>query len=905
MLKTLLLYRFVQQRLTLSSMDSKPEPPSWKEIEPYLDQLLDSPGMERTALLAQLEMRRPELAAALRDYLVLHDQAAAKGFLEGAAFAAPKDDSLIGTQIGPYTICALLGRGGMGQVWLAQRNDGRFEGRVAIKFLDSYSGSPTALERFRREGRLLARLTHVNIARLLDAGVNSEGRPHLILEYVDGERIDRYCESHDLDIPARLRLMLEVLSAVMHAHSNLVVHRDIKPSNVLVATDGSVKLLDFGVAKLLSNDAAGEESAPTRMEDAALTPEFAAPEQILGEAASTATDVYQLGVLLFVLLAGRLPFDVPQTTRAERVRVALSGDAPRVSDVADVSRRRTLRGDLDAIVAKALRKVPQERYATAAALADDLRRYLEFEPVAARAGALGYRVRKFTRRYRAAVISSALAVIALIGATGFALIQMRAAQLQRDQSRLQARRAVRQAEFVGLMMSTVGTAPMTAEQLVDAGVQLLDKYYPEDPVFRADALMNLAARYADLGADAKSRTLTLKANALSHEIGNAPLIARSECGLSVEEADAGNQAAASAHLATGLEALAQGHDTDTIPRAECLESQSFLAWVNQDSREAVRFGNEAIALLERSGETHDVRYASLLGNVADYYKSMGERRTSFDYVERSLAAAEGNGLGNTDSAFIQLHNVSSALYGFGEVRQSCDNQKRLIARLEASGRQIISAMSGLYALCLVRLNDAEQALSWAEKSVAAANESKVLGLQVHALTVRARVHTRLKLYADATGDFAAIEAISAGHEAEMRDRLSAALIARAILASAQGRLDDADRMISGLVAKLHDYPEGADSLPGAQRVNADIALARHRYQEALDLALRSLNSFSVRARDPGHSADVGETALILAQARAALNDMPGSREAARQAAVSLAYGLGEDSDLAKRAIALR
>ena len=886
-------------------MDTAPEQPAWEEIEPYLDRLLDSAEVERAALLAQLEAQRPLLAAALHDYLALREQADAKGFLEGAAFATAKEDSLIGTQIGPYGICALLGRGGMGQVWLAQRNDGRYEGRVAIKFLDSYSASPLALERFRREGRLLARLTHEHIARLIDAGISAEGRPYLVLEYVDGERIDRHCDAKQLDVPERLRLMLEVLSAVMHAHRNLVVHRDIKPSNVLVASDGAVKLLDFGVGKLLSTDPAGEESAPTRLEDAALTPEFAAPEQILGEAASTATDVYQLGVLLFVLLAGRLPFDAPQTSRAERVKVALSSEAPRLSEIAGSGRRAILRGDLDAIVAKALRKVPQERYATAAALADDLRRYLNFEPVAARAGALGYRARKFTRRYRAAVIASGLAVLALICATGFALIQMRAAQGQRDQSRVQARRAVRQAEFVGLMMSTVGSAPMTAEQLVDAGVKLLDKYYPEDPVFRADAMMNLAARYADLGADQKSHALTQKANALAHEIGNAPLIARSECGLSGEEADAANLAAAATHLAAGLDALAQVHDTDPIPRAECLESQSFLAQANRDSSAAVRFGNQAIELYERSGETHDIRYAALLGNVADYYKTMGERRIAFDYVERSLAATERNGLGNTDSAFIQLHNVSSALYGFGEVSQACDNQKRLIGRLEAGGRQIITAMSGLYALCLMRLNDSEQALSWAEKSVAAAKDTGLLHLQVHALTIRARARTRLKSLGDAAADIAAIDALSAGHETELRSQLANATLARVGLLAAQGRLDDAHLMIAALVANLHGYPQGADSLPGAQKLNADIALAQHHYAESRDLATLSLNAFSARAREPGHSADVGEAALILAQARVALDDMPGAREAARQAAASLAYGLGEQSDLTKRAAALR
>ena len=428
----------------------------------------------------------------------------AQGFLE-TSLVKPPDQERVGTQVGAYTITSLIGRGGMGEVWLAQRSDGRFEGKFALKFLETYSASPAALDRFRREGRLLARLAHPHIARLIDAGVTASDRPYLILEYVQGIRIDEYCATRALGVEARVRLILDVLGALAHAHSNLVIHRDIKPTNILVTEEGEAKLLDFGIAKLVGPEAGSDADSPaTRIEDVAFTPEYAAPEQILGELPSTATDVYQMGVLIFALLTGRLPLGKESTTRAQRIKAALDDDPPRMSEVAPAAIRKALRGDLDAIVSKALRKLPRERYGTAAALADDLKRYLQSEPVAARANLLTYRMQKFVRRYRGVVIGTAAAAVALIAVTAFALYQMREAQIQRDQSREQARRAELQAEFVTLMMSNVGDKPTTAEQLLDAGYKLVTQHYKDDPIFRMSAMLNLSARYGDIGLTPKA-----------------------------------------------------------------------------------------------------------------------------------------------------------------------------------------------------------------------------------------------------------------------------------------------------------------------------------------------------------------------------------------------------------------
>jgi tetratricopeptide (TPR) repeat protein len=316
----------------------------------------------------------------------------------------------------------------MGSVWLAERSDGRFERRVAVKFLRFSVASYGGAERFKREGMILGQLSHPHIAELIDAGATPNGDPYLVLEHVEGEHIDRYCDDRSLGLNARVRLFLDVLSAVAHAHANLIVHRDLKPSNVLVRNDAEVKLLDFGIAKLLAQD--GNSAAATlltQQQGGALTPQFAAPEQVTGGAVTTATDVYALGVLLYLLLTGEHPAGQGQHTPADLVKAIVDAEPPRASDVTTTrdaqaragnrattpdKLRRLLRGDLDTILGKALKKNPRERYGSVTAMADDLLRYLKNEPISARPDTLTYRVSKFIHRNKLAV---ALAGLALIG----------------------------------------------------------------------------------------------------------------------------------------------------------------------------------------------------------------------------------------------------------------------------------------------------------------------------------------------------------------------------------------------------------------------------------------------------------------------------------------------------------
>jgi serine/threonine protein kinase len=421
---------------------SKLSPDQWQALSPYLDRALELEDDDRSAWLTALRGENPDIAAQLE--MLLGEQRALKeeGFLEEKTPQLPRGQGLAGQVLGVYTLISQIGQGGMGTVWLAERNDGRFERRVAIKMLNIALMGKGGEERFRREGRILGRLTHPHIAELIDAGVSATGEPFLVLEYVDGEPLDRYCDQNGLDTRARIRLFLDALAGVAQAHAHHIVHRDLKPSNILVRTDGEAKLLDFGIAKLLECDSKNAEAPLTVEGGGAMTPEYAAPEQLKGEAVTAATDVYASGVLLYVLLAGRHPTGPDSRTPAGLVKAIVDVEPPRPSDVvastksedetaaANARKRATtpdklvrlLRGDLDTIVAKALKKNPLERYVSIEAFSEDLQRYLGYQPITARPDTLAYRTGKFLRRHRASVTATLLAALAIVGTVVFTWI---------------------------------------------------------------------------------------------------------------------------------------------------------------------------------------------------------------------------------------------------------------------------------------------------------------------------------------------------------------------------------------------------------------------------------------------------------------------------------------------------
>jgi serine/threonine protein kinase len=379
----------------------------WKAISPYLDQALELEPQTRAPWLDQLAAANPALADDLRELLAAHDKVSSSQFLD-LALLSPVPDPVAGQQFGAYTLESLLGSSGRGSVWLARGSDRAFEAKAAIKILDHGGLGHTGADQIRRDAGFLAQQAHSNIARLIDVGFTADGQAYLILEYVEGVRIDEYCNRHRLSLDARLALLLQVIDAAAHAHAHGLVHQDLKPSNILVAADGVAKLLDLGVASLIARSATAATAAIAKTAPLAggpeppspgNTPAFAAPEQLRGEEATPASDVYALGILLHMLITGRHPFAADTSTHTQIIRAVLTEDAALASEAIDsASSRRWVRGDLDAVAAKSIQREPEHRYASAAEFAADIRRFRSSRPVSARRHSWLQRIGMFARR---------------------------------------------------------------------------------------------------------------------------------------------------------------------------------------------------------------------------------------------------------------------------------------------------------------------------------------------------------------------------------------------------------------------------------------------------------------------------------------------------------------------------
>lgn len=498
-------------------------PEEWREVSPHLDFALSLSGEQRSRWLVSFRAERPDLAIFLEKLLEEHRALAEERFLEREPLRATDDTSLTGQVLGAYKLLSRIGDGGMSSVWLAERVDGRFERQVAVKFLHFAVGSRAVAERFKREGRILGHLAHPHIAELIDAGVTTDSEPYLVLEYVSGRQIDEYCDEHRLELDGRIGLFLDVLGAVEHAHANLVVHRDIKPSNVLVSSEGDVKLLDFGIAKLLAQDTESVDATVLTLEDGtAMTPLFAAPEQLTGAAITTATDVYSLGLLLYLLLTGSHPAGAGPHSPADLLKSITEVDASLASQTilsngaVSAERRgmtpeklhRRVRGDLDTILAKALKKRPAERYASVAAFADDLRRYIGNEPIAARPESASYRLGKYVRRHRFGVALTAGIALLLVGFLVIQGIELRRITRERD-------RADRIANFMTGIFKVSdpdegGSHGVTAREVLDKAAVDIDSNLSEDPPLQAQMLNVMGRAYLNLGLFSRAESLFKK-----------------------------------------------------------------------------------------------------------------------------------------------------------------------------------------------------------------------------------------------------------------------------------------------------------------------------------------------------------------------------------------------------------
>jgi serine/threonine-protein kinase len=604
------------------------DPERWQRIEEILDQLLDLPADRRAARLAELAAGDPALAGEVRALL---DEGARPGgvldgsldtLMEGVLGGEAAEAPVEGRVIGPYRVLRRLGRGGMGEVLLAERADGAFEHRVALKIVRGGPGREEIAERFRHERQILARLRHPNIASLYDGGATEDGAPYFAMEYVEGERITDHADRLRLGVDDRLRLFEAVCAAVTHAHRNLVIHRDLKPGNVMVTADGAVKLLDFGIAKLLDPEA-GDAGATTHLY---LTPAYASPEHVRGLPTSTATDVYSLGVVLYELLSGRHPHGdtarTPEVVRAileeepkdpsavvtHDTRGATASQIAERRSTAPAELRRRLRGDLDNIVARALRKNPEERYGSVEDLRADLERYRRSLPVEARPATAGYRLRKFARRNRAAVLAGGVLLVALVGfAIAMSVLYARSqrnlarALAAEEAARLEAETARQVSTFMEGLFRTSHPEEstweqVTARQILERAVERIGTQLGDQPRVRARLMGTLGDVYAGLGRYAEARRLM-------------------EAGIAIRDSI---------------------HDENDPSYAMALGTYAYLLQRVAEYPRALEVQRRAVAIGEATLGLEHKNVGLYLMNMGNIHWQMGALDSSLGYFERAL-----------------------------------------------------------------------------------------------------------------------------------------------------------------------------------------------------------------------------------------------------------------------------
>jgi serine/threonine-protein kinase len=603
----------------------------------------------------------------------------------------PPEDA--GRRIGPYVVIRELGQGGMGKVYLAARADEQYQKRVAIKVIKGAVATDEVVRHFRRERQILASIDHPNVAKLLDGGATEDGLPYFVMEHVQGQSLLEYCDRRSLDIASRLRLFQGVLAAVQHAHRNLIVHRDIKPGNILVTEDGVPKLLDFGIAKLLNADLTSVD--PQTVTARALTPEYASPEQARGEPITTASDVYSLGMVLYELLTGhytyrltsRNPLDVlravveqeperPSTAidRTERLAAPSSSSTAPPVTAQSVSRtregtpdrlRRRLRGDLDNITMTALRKEPTRRYASVEALSEDIRRYLEGRPVAARRGGLGYKLGKFVARNRVAAAASLLAFVLLVGATVTTAFQNRRFARERE-------RAERVSAFLVDLFKVSDPdkargSTITAREVLDQGADRIAQGLDDQPDVRATLLETMGRVYHNLGLLDRASGLLQQAIGLRRQGAGADakrlVVDLKVLGLIQDDKGdyAGAQASYQEALALGRRVFGEGLDV-----AQVLNNLGNTSRNMGDYAAAEGFLNQSLALKRRLfGEAHE-EVALTLSSLAIVTAVKGDPAAA-EPLFRQVVEIDRRALG-PDSPRVanDLNNLGAALGDKGD-----------------------------------------------------------------------------------------------------------------------------------------------------------------------------------------------------------------------------------------------
>ncbi len=874
----------------------------WSRLSPLFDALLDADEAGRAELLAHVRRDDAQLADALSALLTRHLALMHGSFLDSTALDGGGAATLAGNVIGNYTLERAIGHGGMGSVWLARRSDGRYQGVVAVKFMDLALMPRGGLERFEREGNLLAKLTHPHIVRLIDAGVTASGQPYLAMEYVEGQAIDIYCDARSLSVAARLRLFLDVLNAVGYAHSNLILHRDLKPSNILVTGAGEVKLLDFGIAKLIENDSQSPHRRPAATQVGRLfTPDFAAPEQVRAEDVTTATDVYALGVLLYVLLSGRHPYARAGQTPFERQQAALDVDPARLSDTAAraepaVAERRDttparlarlLRGDVDNIVAKALEKAPAERYPTVAALGDDLLRHLTDQPVRARADTVRYRTRKFLRRNRPMVGAAALVALVLVGGIAATAWQAREAARQRDRALMQLQRAEASLGFVDIMLFNTWGADerISLDEFLSRSEQLAMRSYAKLPEQQAVVLHSLASYYSSLGDYTRAEALIDKAVAalpLGVDVSQRALI---ECNQALIRGLTSDAAGAEQALARWV----SDRSLEPGVATQCEMYRSHVARTRGDAPAALQHALAAQEFLTKAERPQPILAASLKSDIA-YALMLSNRLDEADteYAAAMTAYREVGGASSPGTIAI-LNNWALLSRNVGDVKRALEvvDEAIAIASRGDANADIPPYLAVNRASALLSLGRVDEALVAVERALAIAATVKSDVARFHALAVKAGVLSEQHDFAAAEDIVGEAERVAGQLQPGTYDAPGLTL-RRAELAVQRGQPTAAAALLNPLIQTFHDGKVSNQNLATALRLrgdalnqNGDYAAAVRDADEALAVAER------LQGRRP-HSLRTGQALLLRARIRRDSGDLVTARADGKRASVHLA-----------------
>ena len=899
----------------------KPVSPEWKDewrlLSPLLDQALALEGKERQAWIKAQE---PEIAYRLEILLLEHSVLASDGFLETGVVDLPSTSAtLAGQTIGAFEVVSQIGLGGMGSVWLARRNDGRFERQVALKFLNIALLGKEGEDRFKREGKILALLAHRHIAELIDAGVTTTGQPYLVLEYVNGDQIDRYCDQRQLDLPTRIRLFLQVLDAVAAAHANLIVHRDLKPSNVLVRKDGEVKLLDFGIAKLIEAENGPEQHPTFTLSGTALTPQYAAPEQLKSEAITVCTDVYALGVLLYLLLTGRHPTGEGQRSPAELVKAIVELEPLRASDAvagsgdgASAARAllrsatveklgRVLRGDLDTILAKALKKDPRERYASVGAFADDLHRYLKCEPIKARPDTLRYRAGKFARRHRGGLFIALLALAGVAaGITGI-LLQARTARVQRDLALRQLARAERVTDLNELLLSNSAPIgkPLAVDELLEREERVIEHERNPDAANHVELQLSLGNQYSSEDENVNALRVLNAAYRFSRDLKEPSIRAKASCVLAGAMVPVGELSQAEALYQEGLRELGNAPQFAS-ERAACLLHGSEVAFRNGNSDESIARARAAEQAIQRSPAQWTLQGLNILVNLGTVLGDGGNFREAETIFQRASDLMTALGYDDSQKAVKLFDDWALTLSWDGRELEAQRLYRRAlnISRDDETNNAVAPDLLLNYAGLLQELGHKTEAARYFNQA-----SKKALAFNDNVLTdstqmMQANMFTDAHAFDQATRQLAELEQRLRKRYAPQHWAFAEVSSVRARIALGRGDLPAAAQFAKEAVeldeASIRRIGQCAALLSTLLVSKSGIDLKNGQPEEALSDARGAIRLLADREDPSILSSNVGRAYLALALALEARGKPDEAQLAAAKAYANLQTTLGPD-----------